>query len=189
MFKRSLTLTLSLLLFTVAFHISADAQIEKAALHLDAFLCGNVCVNDISKALKVFTEEIKEMNIDPKTRTVTITPEAKKSLDLYDIRQELQNAGRIPWKIEITVTGEVVDYTKTYSGGHSHPRKALQVKETGQQFLLIEGEQRDGLLDFVKAGHEKVTISGEIPAFDEKHLPVLLIKVFKAAKAESKADQ
>jgi hypothetical protein len=108
-------------------------------------------------------------------------------LDLYDISKELRNVGRIPWKIEITVTGEVVDYTQVYSGGHFHPRKALKVRETDQQFLLIEGEQLDKLLAFVKEGHEKVTVFGVVPAFNEKYLPAFLIQAFREAKKEGTA--
>ena len=186
MFKRGLTIAMSLWLTAFAFYTPAEAQIEKVRLHLDAFLCGNVCANEVRSVTNFYKEEIEDVNINHKKHQVTLFPNPEKRLDLYDIRKELRNAGRIPWKIEVTVTGEVVDYTKTYSGGHLHPRRALKVKETGQQFLLIEGEQLDKLLVFVKEGHEKVTISGEIPAFDEKYLPVLVIKAFKATKKDGK---
>ena len=180
MFGRSLTTVMSLLLITFAFHTPADAQIEKATLHLDAFLCGNVCVNVIGKTLKVYDEAIEDLSIDAKTGTATIFPNPKEVLDLYEIRKELRNAERAPWKIEIIATGVVVDYTKVYSGGEARPRKALKVNQTGQRFILLEGKQRDMLLDSVKAG-QKVTIFGEIPVFNEKSLPVLVIKEFKKA--------
>ena len=185
MFQRGLTLTLSLLLITFALHLSADAQIEKVTLHLDAFLCGNVCVNVIDRTLKVYDEAIEGLIIDSKTGTATIFPNPKEVLDLYDIRQELRNAERAPWKIEVIATGDVVDHQKTYSGGEIRPRKALKIKETDQRFILLEGKQRDMLLDSVKAG-EKVTIFGEIPVFNEKSLPVLVIKEFRVAKAKKK---
>lgn len=184
MFKRGLTTAMSLLFMVFAFSTLADAQIEQVTLYLNAFLCGNECANDIQSALKVHTETIEDVKMDHKKHQVTLFPNPKKPLDLYDIRQDLQNAGRIPWKIEITVTGEVVDYTKTYPKAHLHHRKALKVKETGQQFNLIEGEQLDKLQDFVKAGHNLVTISGEVPAFGEKQVALLVIKAFKEAKKE-----
>ena len=186
MFKKRVAIALSLWLTAFVFNTRSDAQIEKVTMSLDAFLCGNECANDIQSALKVRTE-IEDLKIDHKKHQVTLFPNPKKPLDLYDIRQDLQNAGRIPWKIEVTVTGEVVDYTKVYPKEHLHSRKALKVKETDQQFILIEGEQLDELIDFVKAGHGQVTLSGEIPAFDEKHLPVLVIKAFKEAKKEKES--
>ena len=128
------------------------------------------------------------MAIDYKKRQAVLFPNPDKRLDLYDIRKELANAEHAPWKIEVTVTGEVVDYTKVYSGGHSHPRKAVKVKETGQQFILKEGEHLDKLL---KAGHKNVKISGEVPAFLERSLPLLVIREFKAApeKNAKEADE
>ena len=179
MFQRGLTLTLSLLLITFALHLSADAQVEKVTLHLDAWLCDNVCTNSIKSILKFYDSEIEDMDLDYKKRQVTIFPNPKKRLDLYDIRKELRNAEHAPWKIEVTVTGVVVDLSKVYSGGHTHPRKALKIKETGEQFILKEGEQLDKLLN---AGHKKVTISGEVPTFTEKYLPLLVIKAFSEAK-------
>jgi len=155
---------------------------------LDAFLCGNICVNAIGKALRPFDEEIEDKSIDPKTHTLTIYPSGKKPLDLYEIRQELRNAERIPWKIEIIVTGKVIDYQKIYSGGEMRPRKALKIEATDQQFILIEGTQRDMLLEAVTERQE-VTIFGEIPAFNEKSRPVLVIKDFKVVKEKkSKAE-
>ena len=47
MFKRSLTLAMSLLLMVFAFNTLADAQIEKVTMYLEGFLCGNECANDI----------------------------------------------------------------------------------------------------------------------------------------------
>ena len=181
MSKRSLTLAMALLFMAVVFHMPAAAQIDKVTMHLDAFLCDSVCVNVIGRALTTFSAEIEDQSIDYKTKTLTIFPNPEKSLDVYDIRQELGNAERPPWRIEIVLTGEVVDYTKTYSGGMVRPRKALKVKKTGQRFILKEGKQRDMLLDAVKAGRE-VTVFGEIPAFIEKNLPLLVIKEFTVAK-------
>ncbi len=186
MFQRSLILTLSLLLITFALNIPANAQIEKVTLHLDAFLCGNVCTTQIQSVMKAYGKDIKDLDIDYKNGQATIFPNPKKVLDLYELRRELQNAGHAPWKIEITVTGEVTDYTKVYSGGHNHPRKALKVKETGQQFILKEGKQLDKLLN---AGHKKVTISGEVPALLEKGLALVAIKAFKEAKEQKKTDK
>jgi hypothetical protein len=185
MLKRGLTTAMSLLLMVFTFNTLAEAQIEKVTLYLDAFLCGVECARDVQSALKIY-KEIEDLEIDHKTHQVTLFPNPKKPLDLFDIRQELQNAGRVPWKIEITVTGEVVDYTKTFPKAHLHHRKALKVKETGQQFNLIEGEQLDKLQEFVKAGHNLVTISGEIPAFGEKQVALLVIQAFKEAKKEEK---
>ncbi len=186
MFQRSLILTMSLLLITFAFHTVADAQIEKVTFHVDAFLCGNVCTTQIQSVMKAYGKDIEDLDIDYKNGQVTIFPKPKKVLDLYELRRELRNAEHAPWKIEITVTGEVTDYTKVYSGGHTHPRKALKVKETGQQFILKEGKQLDKLLE---AGHEKVTISGEVPALLEKGLALLVIKAFKEAKEQKKTDK
>ena len=184
MFKSGLTIAISSLLMVFVFNTWADAQIEKVTLHLDAFLCDNACANNIQSVMNVHKDEIKDVTIDYQKRQVTLIPNPEKLLDLYDIRQDLQNAGHLPWKIEVTVTGEVVDYTKTYPKGHLHSRKALKVVETDQQFSLIEGELLDKLLDFVKAGGEKVTVSGEIPAFGEKQVALLVIKAFKEAKKE-----
>jgi len=182
MYRQILTATFSLLLIATA----SFAQIEKATLHLDAFLCGNTCVNVINHTLSVYDEEIEDFSIDKKTRTVTVFPNPKTTLDLYEIRKELRNAQRTPWKIEIVATGVVVDYQKIYSGGEVRPRKALKIKETGQRFILLEGKGRDMLLDAVKAG-QRVTIFGEIPAFNEKNLPVLVIKDF-VVQNEKRAD-
>lgn len=191
MLKRSLNIAVSLLLITLTFHPVADAEIGYVRLHLNAFLCGSHCVNEISHALKAFNDEFQTTNIDRENRSVTILPKPKTYFHLYDIRQELQNAGRPPWKIEVVVTGEVVDYNKTYSGGHSHPRKAVKVttgkrKESQLLFILMEDDERDKLLDFVAAGHKEVRIAGEIPVFEEKNLPVLIVKNFVDAKAEKK---
>ena len=185
MFRKSLTFTLSLLLITSVFTISANAQIEKVVLHLDAFLCDSTCANSINLAMKYYKAEIKDLDINYEKRQATIIPNPKKRLDLYDIRKELRNAEHAPWKIEVTITGEVVDINKVYSGGHSHSRKALKIKGTNQQFILKEGKELDELL---KAGHKKVTISGEIPAFTEKYLPLLVIKAFKEAKEKKGAN-
>ena len=183
MFKRSLTITMSVLLITFAFNLSANAQIEKVTLHLDAFLCDGFCANNIESALKLQASENEDtefdMEVDYTKGQATLFPSPKKRLDLYDIRKELRNAEHAPWKIEVTATGEVVDITKVYSGGHTHPRKALKIKETGQQFILKEGEELDKLLN---AGHEKVTIEGKVPSFLERYQPLLVIKAFKAAK-------
>ena len=186
MFQRSLMLTMSLLLMTFAFHTVADAQIEKVTFHVDAFLCGNVCTTQIQSVMKAYGKDIEDLDIDYKNGQATIFPKPKKVLDLYELRRELRNAEHAPWKIEITVTGEVTDYTKVYSGGHTHPRKALKVLETGQQFILKEGKQLDKLLE---AGHKKVTISGEVPALLEKGLALLVIKAFKEAKEQKKTDK
>ena len=189
MFQRSLTLTLSLLLITFAFNISANAQIEKVILHLDAFLCDNLCTKNIESALKLQASETEDTEfdvaIDSKKRQAVLFPNPKKRLDLYDIRKELRNAEHAPWKIEVTVTGEVVDLSKVYSGGHTHPRKALKITETGQQFILKEGEELDKLL---AAGHKKVTISGEVPTFLERYQPLLVIKAFNKAKEKKGAN-
>ena len=92
--KKSLTLAMSLLLTAFVFHTPADAQIEKVTLHLDAFLCGNECANDVQSVMRVYKEEIEDFNMDHKKRQVTLFPNPQKRLDLYDIRKELRNAGR-----------------------------------------------------------------------------------------------
>ena len=51
MFKRSLTIAMSLLLFTFAFYTAADAQVQKVTFHVDAFLCNKALIirNDKSQ--------------------------------------------------------------------------------------------------------------------------------------------
>ena len=131
------------------------------------------------------------INIGQENPLVTILPKLKTHFHLYDIRQELQNVGRPPWKIKVVVTGEGTDYTKTYAGGRRHPRKAVKTttgKGTESQllFLLMEDGERDNFPNFVAAGHKEVRIAGEIPVFEEKNLPVLIVKDFVDAKTERK---
>ena len=42
MLKKSLTIAMGMLIMTLTFGMTADAQIEKVTMHLDAFLCGDV---------------------------------------------------------------------------------------------------------------------------------------------------
>ena len=202
MLKSSLTPMASLLLVSLAFLAPADAQIEQVTFSLDPF-CGAECFNKVKKVITFYyesqdnhprvvrDEDVADMTVDRKRRQVVLHPGPLSHIDLYDLRQELRNANRSAQrgrgtspnlqKIEVTVAGKVVDYIKTYSGGVINPQKALEVRGTGQLFLLHDGIQLRELLDFVEAGHEQVMLTGAVPGFREKHLPVLAIKEFKAA--------
>ena len=57
---------------------------------------------------------------------------------------------------------------------------SAQIEKVTPHFLLPEGEQLRKLLDSANAGHDTVRISGEVPAFREKHLPLLTIRTSKA---------
>ncbi|MCZ6679735.1 MAG: hypothetical protein O7E52_21095 [Candidatus Poribacteria bacterium] len=203
MFTRSLTLTLSLLVMTLALNTLASAQIEQVTLQMDSF-CGNECFRHVKKIITFYEKHQSQhpyhvrhvdgmdVLIDRKHQKVVLFPAATARVDLYDLRQELRNARRGAQrgrgtqpnlqKIEVVVRGSVANYIKTYSGGVLHPQVVLRVEGTDQRFLLRRGKQLDALLALVAADNEPVRISGKVLAFQEKYLPVLKIYGFEAVQ-------
>jgi len=171
-----LALTLNLLLITLALHAPANAQVEKATFHLDAFFCGNECAWAVKRVMSAHDELIAHVDVDKNEKAAFVYPDARVSFDLYQLQKELRNAEQAPKRISVIVTGEVTDYAKVYSGAVLTPQKVLRIKETGQRFVLF-GKHLSNLLDAVETGGS-VTVSGTIVGFREKHLPVLVVEDF-----------
>lgn len=202
MTSRRFTLTLSLLILVVASSTIADAQIKQVTFSFDAF-CGNECFRHAKKTIDFYyksqatrpyitaDEDRASITIDHDNHQLTLFPPSETHLDLYDLRQELRNTERGAMRnrigtlklreIDVTVAGEVVDYIKTYSGGIIKPQKALKVHGTNQLFLLHADKHLQALIE---EGYEQVTVSGKLNAFQEKHLPVLVIEAFYPAEPE-----
>lgn len=181
-FRKNLITAMSLLLITFALHTPVNAEIKEATLHVRTFYCGNECAWKIKSIMDFYDDEIADININREERKVTVFPTHKKPLDLYELRKELRNAGYAPWKIEVVVTGEVTDFFKVYSGGELHARSTIRIEETGERFILKEGVQLDKIRNL---GNEKVTVTGVVPAFIEKYLPLLVITEVRVANEET----
>ena len=74
------------------------------------------------------------------------------------------------------------DFFKVYSGGELHARSTIRIEETGERFILKEGVQLDKIRNL---GNEKVTVTGVVPAFIEKYLPLLVITEVRVANEET----
>ena len=170
--------------FMIVLTVASQAQVKRVDLTLSGFLCNNECRFEIDRALKPFADDLTAETSFEKRR-VTLTPKEGVLLQLWDIRSQLQGIDRSPVRITVLAVGEIEDYSVAYPNTHLHTRKALVVRENGLTFMLQEGPMLDELLAFAKTQPDgKVAILGEVPAFSAKHQPILVIRGFKASKAQ-----
>ena len=182
--RKTAVTVLSGLLLGALVSTAARAQVKRLDMQLDGF-CTVECRNDIRHALYPFQDEYEELTITPEKHRVTFVPKSNARVQLWDIIRQLRNAERIPVRTTVLAAGHIEDYLVSLAPRERlFMRKVLFVAENGLRFMLNE---RDGFAEAVAAsasGTKPVTVFGEVIAWDEYHLPILVVKAVKAADAE-----
>jgi hypothetical protein len=156
---------------------------------LDGY-CTTECRRDIEHALYPFEEEMESLDVDYATSRVTIVPKEDARVQLWDIVRELRNADRIPVRTTVLMDAHVEDYAVALAPrARVFTRKALWTPSHGSRFVMSRTGELEATVSAAAMGGGKVSVFGEVPAFDTKALPIFIVRRVKAAGEEWDADE
>lgn len=187
--KQARKLTLLMVAGLALSAATAGAQIRQITMVLDGF-CTTECRRDIEHALYPFAEDMESLDVDYATSRVTIVPKEDARVQLWDIVRELQNADRVPVRTTVLMDASVEDYAIALAPrARVFIRKVLSVPSHASRFVMSRTGELDATVAAAAIGSGTVSVFGEVPAFDTKSLPILIVRKVKAAGEEWDAEE